>query len=231
MNKNSAEKEKEKIKDNPIDETKKKSYRVPNADTKKNFEKINIYNFIGIIKFFSFPEMLELIGVSHLFNQRICEKYPKRIPLIKSTLKVLKKNIVLNFSEDFRNLLKKNSLYTSELTKNMVINFEVEYFPKMGLKKYFFSKMHSNPNITKLYLDNCDLGKKSMKNLSYYLENKNCKIKEIDISVNKITGEILNPLENNPSIELDYLNLNANKCALDLKTFSSLSNIKTKNYL
>ena len=172
--------------------------------------------------------MLELIGVSHLFNQRICEKYPKRIRLIKSTLKVLKKNIVLNFSEDFRNLLKKNSLYTSELTKNMVINFEVEYFPKMGLKKYFFSKMHSNPNITKLYLDNCDLGKKSMKNLSYYLENKNCKIKEIDISVNKITGEILNPLENNPSIELDYLILNANKCALDLKTFSSLSNIKTK---
>ena len=83
MNKNSAEKEKEKIKDNPIDETKKKSYRVPNADTKKNFEKINIYNFIGIIKFFSFPEMLELIGVSHLFNQRICEKYPKRIPLKK----------------------------------------------------------------------------------------------------------------------------------------------------
>ena len=228
MNKNSAEKEKEKIKDNPIDETKKKSYRVPNADTKKNFEKINIYNFIGIIKFFSFPEMLELIGVSHLFNQRICEKYPKRIRLIKSTLKVLKKNIVLNFSEDFRNLLKKNSLYTSELTKNMVLNFEVEYFPKMGLKKYFFSKMHSNPNITKLYLDNCDLGKKSMKNLSYYLENKNCKIKEIDISVNKITGEILNPLENNPSIELDYLILNANKCALDLKTFSSLSNIKTK---
>ena len=228
MNKNSAEKEKEKIKDNPIDETKKKSYRVPNDDTKKNFEKINIYNFIGIIKFFSFPEMLELIGVSHLFKQRICEKYPKRIPLIKSTLKVLKKNIVLNFSEDFRNLLKKNSLYTSELTKNMVINFEVEYFPKMGLKKYFFSKMHSNPNITKLYLDNCDLGKKSMKNLAYYLENKNCKIKEIDISVNKITGEILNPLENNPSIELDYLILNANKCALDLKTFSSLSNIKTK---
>ena len=228
MNKNSAEKEKEKIKDNPIDETKKKSYRVPNADTKKNFEKINIYNFIGIIKFFSFPEMLELIGVSHLFNQRICEKYPKRIPLIKSTLKVLKKNIVLNFSEDFRNLLKKNSLYISELTKNMVINFEVEYFPKMGLKKYFFSKMRSNPNITKLYLDNCDLGKKSMKNLAYYLENKNCKIKEIDISVNKITGEILNPLENNPSIELDYLKLNANKCALDLKTFSSLSNIKTK---
>ena len=228
MNKNSAEKEKEKIKDNPIDETKKKSYRVPNADTKKNFEKINIYNFIGIIKFFSFPEMLELIGVSHLFKQRICEKYPKRIPLIKSTLKVLKKNIVLNFSEDFRNLLKKNSLYTSELTKNMVLNFEVEYFPKMGLKKYFFSKMHSNPNITKLYLDNCDLGKKSMKNLAYYLENKNCKIKEIDISVNKITGEILNPLENNPSIELDYLILNANKCALDLKTFSSLSNIKTK---
>ena len=224
MNKNSQEKEKNK--DNHIDETKKKFYRVPNADSKRNFEKINFYNFIGITKFFTFPEMLELTGVCHSFNQKISEKYPKRIPLIKTTLKILKKNIFLNFSEDFRYLLKKNSLYTTELTKNMILNFEVEYFPKMGLKKYFFSKMRSNPNITKLYLDNCELGKKSMKNLTYYFENKNCKIKEIDISGNKITGEILNPLENNSNVVLDYLN--ANKCVIDLKTFSFLSNIKTK---
>ena len=226
MNKNSQEKEKEKNKDTPIDETKKKSYRVPNANSKKNFEKINFYNFIGITKFFSFPEMLELAGVCHLFNQRIREKYPKRIPLIKTTLKILKKNINLNFSEDFRYLLKKNSSYTTELTKNMIESFEVEYFPKMGLKKYFFNRLTTNPNITKLYLDNCELGKKSMKNLAYYFDNKNCKIKEIDISSNKITGEILNPLENNSSIELD--SLIANKCNLDIKTLSFLSSIKTK---
>ena len=39
MNKNSQEKEKEKNKDTPIDETKKKSYRVPNANSKKILKK------------------------------------------------------------------------------------------------------------------------------------------------------------------------------------------------
>ena len=213
-------------KDPPIDKTKLKAYRVPDVHLKKYFEKINFYNFIGITKFFTFPEMLELAGVCHSFNQRIKEKYPKRIPLIQNTLKVLKKNIFLKFSEDFRFLLRKNSFYISELTKNMVENFEVEYFPKMGLKRYFFSKTKSNPDITKLYLDNCDLGKKSMKNLSYYFDNKNCNIKDIDISGNKLTGEILKPLENNTKIEID--NLNANKCIIDIKFFSFISHIKTR---
>ena len=83
MNKNTQEKEKEKTKEIPIDKTKLKSYQVPNPESKKNFEKINFYNFIGITKFFTFPEMLELAGVCHTFNRRINEKYPKRIPLIK----------------------------------------------------------------------------------------------------------------------------------------------------
>ena len=176
MNKNQQENEKEKNKEILIDKTKLKSYRVPNIELKKNFEKINFYNFIGITKFFTFPEMLEIAGVCRTFNQRINEKYPKRIPLIKSTLRILKKNIILNFSEDFRFLLRKNSSYISSLTKNMVENMDVEYFPKMGLKKYFFSKIQSNPNIKKIYLDNCEIGKKSMKNLSYYFYYKNKKI-------------------------------------------------------
>ena len=224
MNKNPQEKEKSK--ETPIDKTKLKSYRVPDPHSKKNFWKINFYNFIGITKFFTFPEMIELIGVCRTFNQRISTKYPKRIPLIKSTLKILKKNIFVNFSEDFRFLFRKNSSYISSLTKNMVENLEVEYFPKMGLKKHFFRGMQSNPEIKKIYLDNCDIGKKSIKNLSYYFENKNCKIKEIDISGNRINGEILKPLENNSNILLEYLN--ANKCIIDIKTFSFLSNIKTK---
>ena len=226
MNKNQQENEKEKNKEILIDKTKLKSYRVPNLELKKNFEKINFYNFIGITKFFTFPEMLEIAGVCRTFNQRINEKYPKRIPLIKSTLRILKKNIILNFSEDFRFLLRKNSSYISSLTKNMVENMDVEYFPKMGLKKYFFSKIQSNPNIKKIYLDNCEIGKKSMKNLSYYFYNKYCNIKEIDINGNKINGEILKPLEDNSNILLDYLNFN--KCVIDLKTFSFLSIIKTK---
>ena len=170
--------------------------------------------------------MLELMGICHTFNQRIKEKYPKRIPLIQNTLKVLKNHIYFNLSEDFRFILRKNSSYITELTKNMVDNFDVEYFPKMGLKRFFFSKMKSNPNIEKIYLDNCDIGKKSMKNLSYYFDNKNCKIKEIDISGNKLTGEILKPMENNTKIKIE--NLIINKCIIDIKFFSFLSNIKTK---
>ena len=226
MNKNSQEKEKEKNKEANVDKTKLKSYRVPDANSKKYFEKINIYNFIGITKYFTFPEMLQLCAVCPTFNQRIEEKYIKRIPLIKTTLKILKKNIIINFSEDLCFLLRKNSAYISELTKNMVLNFEVEYIPKMGLKKYFFSRISANPDIKKVDLDNCDIGKKSMKNLSYYFENKNCNIKELIISNNKLTGEIMKPLENNPSISLD--NLNVNKCNLDVKTFSFLSKINTK---
>ena len=65
-----------------------------------------------------------------------------------------------------------------------------------------------------------------MKNLSYYFDNKNCNIKDIDISGNKLTGEILKPLEKNTKIEID--NLNANKCIIDIKFFSFISHIKTR---
>ena len=102
----------------------------------------------------------------------------------------------------------------------------IEYFPKMHVKKYYFSKMKSNPNIKKLYLSNCDIGKKSMKYLSYYFYNKNCNISDIDISGNKINGETLNPITQNRKIELNSLIVN--KCIIDLKTFINLSNINTK---
>jgi hypothetical protein len=86
--------------------------------------------------------------------------------------------------------------------------------------------MKSNPEVKELFLGNSDIGKKSMKYLSYYFNNKNCNITDIDISGNKINGEILKPLCHNPNIILN--NLIANKCIVDLKTFNFLSDIKTK---
>ena len=218
--------DKEKTKDIQKDETELKTYKIPDAINKKYFDKINNYNIRGIMKFIYFPEMVEISFANKKFYNLINKKYPKRIPLIKISLKSFKNNIFFNFAEDFNFILKKNSLYTTKLTRKMIENLEIEYFPKMKVKKYFFSKMKSNPDITKLYLGNCEIGKKSMKYLSYYFNNNNCNIKEIDISKNKITGEIIKPLAKNPSVKLDKLI--ANKCFNDIKTLMNFSGINTK---
>jgi len=219
-------KEKEKNKETNKDITLLKSYRVPDANNKKYFDKINTFNFIGIMKFISFPEMAEFSFVNKQFHDMIDQKFPKRIPLIKTTITVLKKNFFFNFSEDFRFHLRKNSWNIKGIIKKMIESLQIEYFPKMKVKKYFFNKTKVNPGVTKLFLSNCELGKKSIKYLSYFLENKNNNIVDIDMSGNKITGDILKPMCSNPNIALD--NLKANKCIIDLKTFINLSDINIK---
>ena len=96
---NALSKGKDKNKGIPKDKTLLKNYKVPDAINKKYFDKINAYNFIGIMKFFSFPEMIEISFVNKKFLNIIEQKYPKRIPLIKITLKTLKKNIFFNFQK------------------------------------------------------------------------------------------------------------------------------------
>ena len=203
--------------------TELKNYKIPDAINKKYFDKINIYNFIGILKFIYFSEMIEISFVNKKFYNIINRKYPKRIPIIKKTFKTLKKTINFNFSEDFHFNLRKNSAYITDIIRKMIESEVVEYFPKMGVKKYFFNKVKSNPDITKLFLGKSDIGKKSMKYLSYYFDNKNCNINDIDISENKISGDVLGPFAENPNIKLK--NLIANKCFIDLKTFVNLSKI------
>ena len=222
---NDSPKEKEKSKEIPKDITDLKNYKIPDAANKKYFDKINNYNIIGILKYIYFPEMIEISFINHKFNKLIDKKYPKRIPIVKKSLKTLKQKIVFNFSEDFRFVLKKNSSYTTNLTKNMIDSMLIEYFPKMKVKRFFFSKVKANPDIKKLYLGNCDLGKKSMKYLSYFFKNKNCNISDIDISRNKITGVILKPFTKIEHLHLD--NLTMNKCVMDIKTLINISNINT----
>ena len=221
------EKNKEIKKEKDITELDKK-YKVPDALNKKNFDKINIFNFIGITEFITFSEMRELSFVNHKFYN-IINEHSNRIPFAKSSLKLLKENIFINYSEDFCYLLRKNSSNLMEIMRNMkktIESLSLEYIPKMGIKKYFFSKMKSNPDIKYLYLGNCDIGKKSMKYLSYYFSNKNCNITDIDISMNKINLDVLKPLGKKKNIKLN--SLNANKCIIDSKTFIHLSNINTK---
>lgn len=204
----------------------KKKYRVPDANNKKKFDKINHYNFIGITKFLTFIELTEMSFVNQKFYKTLCHHYYKKIPMIKKSITNMKKIIFLKFSEDFCFYLGKNSFHIREIIKKIVESFILEYSPKLGIKKYFFSKNNFNNHITKIFLNNCEIGKKSMKYLSFYFYNPNCKIIYIDLTGNKISGEILRPIESNEKIELDCII--ADKCIIDVKTLKILSKIKTK---
>ena len=209
------------------DITEMKNYKIPDASNKKGFEKINIYNFVGISKFLTFLEItVETRFVNQKFYNILSKRYNKRFPTVKASIENLKKYVLIKFSEDFKYFLKKNSIHIKEIIKKIIESLETEYYSKMCIKKHFFSKVNFNTHITKLFLNNCDIGKKSMKYLSYYFYNPTCEIKDIDISGNKINGEILKPLELNDKIEIN--SLKANKCIIDLKTLNILSNIKTK---
>ena len=225
-NQNNPPKELNTKKNLDIDIVYKKSYRVPNANNKKGFDKINIYNFIGITKFMTFAELSEVLFVNKKFYNIISYKYIKKKLMIKTSLSTLKKTIFLKFSEDFRFYLSKNSYHISQVIKKIIESLVTEYFPKLGIKKYFFGKVNYNSHITEILLDNCDIGKKSMKYLSFYLNNPNCLIKYINISGNKINGEILRPIESNKELELN--SLIADKCVIDSKTVNILSQIKIK---
>ena len=205
-----------------------KNYRVPDASNKKGFEKINNYNFIKITKFLTFLEIAEASFVNKKFYNLLAKRYSKRFPAIKTSISIFKKNIFIKFTEDFRFYLEKNRFHIKEIIKKIIecLNTD-EYYNKLGVKKYFFSKKDFNSSqITKIFLNNCEIGKKSMKYLSYYLCNPKCQIKEIDISRSKINGEVLKPIESIKNIELD--SLIADKCNIDIKTLGIISNIKIK---
>ena len=217
----------EKNKDNIEKDFKfRKNYKVPDANNKKGFEKINIYNFIGITKFITFAEISEILFVNQKFYNIISQRYINRIPMIKTSIITLKKNIFLKFPEDFRFYLSKNSFHIRELIRKITESLVTEYFPNLGIKRYFFRKINFNSHINKIFLDNCDIGKKSMKYLSFYLYNPNCEIKDINISENKLMGEILEPIKSNQQVEFN--SIIADKCIIDSKTLSILSSIKTK---
>ena len=208
------------------DKTLLKSYRVPDANNKKGFDKINYYNFIGITKFITFAELSEILFVNKKFYETISHHYIKKLPIVKTSLSTMKKSIFLKLSEDFKYYLGKNGFHIRDIIRKIIESLDTEFFPKLGIKRYFFGKINYHTLINEISLDNCDIGKKSMKYLSFYLKNPNCEIKNINISNNKITGDILSPITNNK--HLQFNSLIADKCIIDSKTLNILSNIKTK---
>ena len=141
----------------------KKNYKVPDALNKKNFDKINIYNLITITKFMTFFEIIELSFVNKKMYNAICQHYHKKLPMIKTSISTMKKIIFITFSEDFRFYLKKNSYQLRQIIGKIIESFVMEFFPNLGIKKHFFSKINFNSHITKILLNNSEIGKKSMK--------------------------------------------------------------------
>ena len=211
----------------PFDITLEKSYKVPNAQNQKNFNKINTYNFVGILKCCTFFEIAEFSFVNQKFYNIIHQKYPKRIPMIKSSIITYNKNIIINFPEDFKYYFLKNGRYIRKIIKDLIKNRVCEYCANTGAKKFFFENMKViNPLLSKVRLDNCEIGKKSMKYLCHYLSNPNSKITEININNNKLTGDLLKPLTYNSNLKLKKIK--ADKCLIDSKSLNCLSNINMK---
>ena len=204
----------------------KKKYRVPDANNKKGFDKINYYNFIGITKFITFAELSEISYVNKKFYMIISQRYMKKNPMVKASLSIMKKNIYLKLSEDFKYYLAKNGFHIREIIRKIIESLVTEYFPKLGIKRFFFGKINYHTHISEISLDNCDIGKKSMKYLSFYLNNPNCEIKNINISNNKIAGDILLPIQKNKNLE--FSSIIADKCMIDSKALNILSSLKTK---
>lgn len=217
--------EKDKDSNHKNDITYQKDYKIPDVNNKKYFDKINKFSILRISKFLNFFDIIEVAFVYKTLYELLITKYKSRLIMIKEMLALFKENIKIKFSEDFKFYLQKNSSNIRELNKKGMEKLETEYYSKMKIKQHFFSKINFGANFKKLYLNNSDIGKRSMKYLSYYLKNPKCTITEIDISSNKITKEVLRPLESEQK-EFEYIN--AEKCMIDGKTLNILSNIKTK---
>ena len=211
----------------PFDITLQKSYKVPDAQNQKNFNKINIYNFVGILKCCTLFEIAEFSFVNQKFYKTIHQKYPKKIPMIKASIITYKKNLIINFPEDFKFYFLKNGRYIRKIIKDIIKNKVGEYYQNSGSKTFFLKNMKViNPLLSKVRLDNCEIGKKSMKYLSYYLSNPNSKVIELNINNNKLTFDLLEPLANNSNLKLKKIK--ADKCLIDNKSINYLSNINVK---
>jgi hypothetical protein len=188
----------------------------------KLFSKINTNNRYLIFRFLDLFDITELSYVNKSFKVNLREKYSKSIFMITSSLKVYKSYIQITSSNDFAYYLKNNSHVISKDIKGLIRNIVDEYYTRIPIMKHFFSKI-SFPNLSVINLKGKEIGKKSMKYLSYYLQYNNM-IDTLIISENKINGPVLEPLI---STKKSINKIKANRCIIDN---SSMRNLSLINY-
>jgi hypothetical protein len=187
------------------------------------FSKIKVNNIINIFYFLDFFSLSEVLNLNTYFKQLILKKFQKRMIMITTSLKIYKKTTIMEYNEDLKNLLFRNAAVIRKQIKPLILNSVNDYYYKLPVLRYFFNKTKEK-NILKVNLRNCDLNKKSVKYLSYYLEN-NYKVLKVNISQNKLNSNILLPLCGIIKYESKLNTLKMNECVTDQKTFQHLSKI------
>lgn len=190
------------------------------------FRKIKINNFNLILRYLDVFEKTEFSFINKKFKEIISTKYPKSTFMVKSSLKVYKSNIHITFPQDFTNYLRNNSLIITKEIKQIIKNIVNDYYTRLPIIKYFFSKIHFL-TVNYLNLKNCEIGKKSMKYLTFYMENKPT-LKTLILSDNKLNGQVLEPLVkiNESSENFNFEKIKLNRALVDSSTFKILSLIK-----
>ena len=186
------------------------------------FSKIKINNIYHIFSYLDLFELSEFSFLSHNFSKIISTKFNKKISIIKATIKICNSKLKINLPCDFTIYLRNNSKKVrNEINEILKIQLPDQY-SHLPIKKYFFNHL-GNLNITKINLRNDEIGKRSMKYLSYYIESHH-KVKNIILSDNKLNGQILEPLSNMERVnEIEFENIKLNRCVVDHNTFKYLS--------
>ena len=170
------------------------------------FSKIKINNIYHIFSYLDLFELSEFSFLSHNFSKIISTKFNKKISIIKATIKICNSKLKINLPCDFTIYLRNNSKKVrNEINEILKIQLPDQY-SHLPIKKYFFNHL-GNLNITKINLKNDEIGKRSMKYLSYYIESHH-KVKNIILSDNKLNGQILEPLSNMERVnEIEFENI------------------------
>ena len=191
------------------------------------FNRIKINNFYLILRYLDVFSRTECSFLNRKYKQIISTKYPKSTFMIKSSLKIYKAHIHIIFSQDFNNYLKNNSFKITKEIKQIIQNVVNDFYTRLPIMKYFFSRILLSNNVKYLNLKNNEIGKKSMKYLSFYMENKP-KMDTLILSDNKLNAQVLEPLVgiNTNRVDNNFDMIKMNRCLVDIMTCKILSKIK-----
>jgi hypothetical protein len=202
---------------------------------KKNYDNIKISIFkiekiqslLNIFVFLDFFTLSSLYFVNKYLRKFIRKKYEKRITMILYSLKIYKKFIKINCQNDFKILLMNNAEVITRFIKPLIINALTDYYYKIPVLKYYFNKIEKK-QLEEVICKRLNLAKKSIKYLSYYLED-NLIVKNLNLSKNNLLGDVLNPLVNVIRTALNLSIVKLNNCQLDYSSLCALDMILNKD--
>lgn len=181
------------------------------------FKKINPNLISIIIQYLDLFTLTESLFISKQFNTIIRKKHDKSTFLIKTSIKTYKANIRINFRSDISFYLRNSSYQIRKTIKGIIKSQIIDLYPRIHILKHFFTLNRFTP-LTNINMKSCQISKKSLKYLAYYL-NKNTSKLFLSLSDNKITEATIEPLANFKNIQ----RIKLNHSIIDKYTMKTLS--------